>query len=117
MKSRMDWGILSSCFASSNEMGIMTAHFTLMEFAMSTLTADDIQKMAELSKLELPTEKLPALTACLENILVLVKKMDAVNTQNVEPLAHPFNATQPFRDDVVTEKNQRELFQQNAPFV
>lgn len=84
---------------------------------MSALTAADVQKIAELSKLDLPTEKLPALTARLENILVLVKKMDTVNTENVEPLAHSFNATQPLRDDVITEKNQRELFQQNAPQV
>lgn len=84
---------------------------------MSTLTAADIQKMADLSKLELPKEKLPTLIARLENILALVKKMDDANTQNVEPLAHPFNATQPLREDIVTEKNQRELFQQNAPQV
>ncbi|HLB56639.1 MAG TPA: Asp-tRNA(Asn)/Glu-tRNA(Gln) amidotransferase subunit GatC [Coxiellaceae bacterium] len=84
---------------------------------MSKLTTTDIQKMAELSKLALQPEKLPALTACLENILNLVKKMDAVDTKNVAPLAHPFNATQPLREDIVSEKNQRELFQQNAPCV
>lgn len=84
---------------------------------MSTLSITDVQKIAELSKLELSAEKLPALTARLENILKLVKKMDAVDTQNIKPLAHPFNATQPLREDIISEKNQRELFQQNAPQV
>ncbi len=84
---------------------------------MSKLTTADIQKMAELSKLELSQEKLPALITRLENVLTLVAKMDNVDTQNVEPLAHPFNATQPLREDIITEKNQRELFQQNAPDV
>ena len=84
---------------------------------MSTLTTADIQKMADLSKLELPKETLSVLTARLENVLKLVAKMDDVDTQNVEPLAHPFNATQPLREDVVSEKNQRELFQQHAPCV
>ncbi|EKD77355.1 MAG: Aspartyl/glutamyl-tRNA amidotransferase subunit C [uncultured bacterium] len=84
---------------------------------MSTLTTADIQKMAELSKLALPTEKLPTLTVRLENVLTLVKKMNDANTHNTEPLAHPLNAIQPLRDDIVSEKNQRDLFQQNAPTV
>lgn len=84
---------------------------------MSTLTPQDIQKITELSKLELPAEKIPAITNSLENILKLVEKMNAVDTGQVEPLAHPFDATQPLRADVVTEKNQRDLFQQNAPSV
>lgn len=84
---------------------------------MSTLTIAEVQKIAELSKLELPADKLSVLTTRLENVLALVKKMDDANTQQVEPLAHPFNATQPLRDDIVSEENQRDLFQQNAPRV
>lgn len=88
-----------------------------MGIFMSELTTADLQKMAELSKLELSTEKLPVLTARLENVLKLVAKMDRIDTKNVEPLAHSFETTQPMRADVITEKNQRELFQQNAPSV
>lgn len=81
------------------------------------ITAADIQKIAELSKLELPNDKIDVLAERLENILTLVNKMDAVNTDNVQPLAHSFHATQPLRSDIVIEKNQRDLFQQNAPQV
>lgn len=84
---------------------------------MSTLTPQDIQKITELSKLELSAEKEPAVRNSLENILKLVEKMNAIDTSSVEPLAHPFDATQPLRADTVTEKNQRDLFQQNAPCV
>lgn len=84
---------------------------------MSTLTINDVQKIAELSKLQLSAEQLPALTERLETILTLVKKMDATDTNDVQPLAHPFNATQPLRQDTVTEINQRDLFQKNAPHV
>ena len=102
-------------FAFYFKMRIIPA--PLLEIIMSTLTLQDIQKMSELSKLELPAEKIPAITNSLENILTLVEKMNAIDTSQVEPLAHPFNATQPLRMDVVTEKNQRDLFQQNAPSV
>lgn len=84
---------------------------------MSTLTKDNVQKIAELAKLHIPADKLNATTAALDNILKLVKKMDNVDTKNILPLAHPVNATQPLRADVVTEKNQRDLLQQNAPHV
>lgn len=84
---------------------------------MSTLTVNDVQKIAELAKLQLSADKLPALTDRLENILTLVKKMDATDTSAVQPLAHPLNAVQPLRQDKVTEINQRDLFQQNAPHV
>lgn len=84
---------------------------------MSTLTVNDVQKIAELAKLQLPADRLAALTDRLENILTLVKKMDAMDTSEVQPLAHPVNATQPLRQDKVSEINQRDLFQQNAPHV
>lgn len=83
----------------------------------NTLTTADLQKIAELSKLTLPNDKTAVLTERLENILTLVNKMDDVDTQNIQPLAHSFHAAQPLREDVVTEKNQRDLFQQNAPKV
>lgn len=82
---------------------------------MSTLSASDIQKIAELAKLHIPAEKLPTLTKDLHNILDLVEKMDREDTTQVKPLAHPIDVAQPLREDHITENNQRELFQQNAP--
>jgi len=51
----------------------------------------------------------------LSNILDLVEQMDSVDTDNVEPMAHPMEMVQRLREDVVTETNQREHFQQIAP--
>ena len=41
--------------------------------------------------------------------------MNAVATDNIEPMAHPLEATQPMREDAVTEEDQRSLFQSIAP--
>ncbi|OGT50704.1 MAG: asparaginyl/glutamyl-tRNA amidotransferase subunit C [Gammaproteobacteria bacterium RIFCSPHIGHO2_12_FULL_42_13] len=84
---------------------------------MTTLTDHDIQKLAELSKLHFSAEKIPAFIETQKNILSLIAKMDTLNTDEIEPLAHPLSVTQPLRDDVVTEINQREQFQQHAPRV
>ena len=41
--------------------------------------------------------------------------MDAVDTTDVEPLAHPVEAVPHNRTDVVLEQDMRESFQSNAP--
>lgn len=82
---------------------------------MTQLHVEDVQKIAELAKLSIPESTLSALTTDLKNILNLVAKMDRVDTTQVEPLAHPVDTCQPFREDKVTEKNERALFQEIAP--
>lgn len=84
---------------------------------MTTLSADEIDKIARLAKLNIPNDKRESLTHDLTNILALVEKMMAENTDAIAPIAHPLNVTQPLRPDNVSEKNQRDLFQKNAPEV
>jgi aspartyl-tRNA(Asn)/glutamyl-tRNA(Gln) amidotransferase subunit C len=53
----------------------------------------------------------------LSNILALAEQMNSVDTSNVTPMAHPLDATQRLRPDLVTESDQREKFQAIAPDV
>ncbi len=53
----------------------------------------------------------------MNDILSMVDQMAAVDTQGVEPMAHPQEVTQRLREDEVTETDQRELFQSIAPQV
>lgn len=84
---------------------------------MTTLTAKDVQKISELAKLSIPENNLSHITKDLENILNLVEKMNRVDTSLIKPLAHPVDTCQPLRADEVSETNQRDLFQKNAPSV
>jgi aspartyl-tRNA(Asn)/glutamyl-tRNA(Gln) amidotransferase subunit C len=43
--------------------------------------------------------------------------MNQVDSSGVKPLANPLDASQRLRADKVTESNQRDHFQQNAPDV
>ena len=45
----------------------------------------------------------------------LVDDMAAVDTEGVEPMANPFDATQPLRADEITEPDRREALQNGAP--
>lgn len=84
---------------------------------MATLSADEIDRIAHLAKLNVPDDQRLSLTHDLTNILALVEKMKTENTDAILPIAHPLNVTQPLRADEISEKNQRDLFQENAPEV
>jgi len=51
----------------------------------------------------------------MTDILGLIDQMQSVNTDNVEPLAHAFDAVQRLRKDEVTESNHRDELQKIAP--
>ena len=54
-------------------------------------------------------------TARITDILALIDQMQSVDTDNVEPLAHPLDMTQRLRPDTVTEEDQRDALQELAP--
>ncbi len=81
------------------------------------LERSDVEKIAHLARLGLNDTDLPQTTATLNSILGLIDAMQAVDTEGVEPLAHPLEATQRLRADVVSETNQREAYQAIAPAV
>lgn len=82
---------------------------------MSTIDKTDIEKIAYLARLGIDEAAIPEYAQSLTDILTFVEQMDSVNTDNVTPMAHPQDMTQRLRDDKVTEENQRENLQANAP--
>jgi aspartyl-tRNA(Asn)/glutamyl-tRNA(Gln) amidotransferase subunit C len=81
------------------------------------LERSDVEKIAHLARLGLDEAEIPRTTETLNNILGLINRMQAVNTDGIEPLAHPLEATQRLRADVVSETNQRDAYQAIAPAV
>jgi aspartyl-tRNA(Asn)/glutamyl-tRNA(Gln) amidotransferase subunit C len=82
-----------------------------------SLDKQDIEKIAHLARLGIDEKDVPEYAQNLTNILDLVEQMNATDTEGVLPMAHPLDAHQRLRADEVTEKNQREHFQENAPEV
>ena len=85
--------------------------------ATSSVQKEDIEKIAHLARLGIDEADVADYASELTNILGMVEQMSAVDTDGVTPMAHPLDAHQRLRDDVVTESNQRELLQANAPQV
>jgi aspartyl-tRNA(Asn)/glutamyl-tRNA(Gln) amidotransferase subunit C len=79
------------------------------------LDAADVEKIAHLARLGINPEDVPEYSRNLSDILAFVEQLNAADTSGVEPLAHPLEATQRLRADVVSETDQRENFQSVAP--
>jgi len=77
----------------------------------------DLEQIAYLARINIDKENFPSLKKELESILDLVTKMNSVDTKSIEPMSHPLNVFQPLRKDKVTEKNDRENLQKNAPSI
>ena len=85
-----------------------------------SLTSTDIDRIANLARLELsPNESERMLTD--QRIFPSGRKNAAVDTSGLQPLAHPVACWQDvvlrLREDSVSELNQREANQRNAPAV
>lgn len=81
------------------------------------LERSDVEKIAHLARLGLEEADISRTTDTLNNILGLIDAMQAVDTDGVEPLAHPLETTQRLRADEVTEENRRDAYQAIAPAV
>ena len=86
---------------------------------MTQLTASDIARLAQLSRLDLSAEQAQSALSHINHFFELVEKMEAVDTQGLEPLHHPMAMVQDMAlrlmPDEVSESNQREANLQNAP--
>lgn len=82
-----------------------------------SLDATEVEKIAHLARLGIEEKDVPEYATNLSNILDLVEQMSAVDTNGVDPMAHPLELAQRLRADEVTESDQREHFQEHAPRV
>lgn len=86
-----------------------------------SLTSNDIARIANLARLELKPDESERMLTQINGFFDIVEKMRAVDTSGVEPLAHPVAVIQDIalrlRDDVVSEPNNIEANQRNAPAV
>ena len=70
-----------------------------------------------LARLELKAEEHAELVEKLSRIVDFVDQLSQADTSGVIPMAHPLHAVQRLRPDVVTEVDERDRYQENAPSV
>ncbi len=83
------------------------------------MNLEDVKRIAHLSHLAISEDEAKATLEQLQKVFNLVEQMQSVDTDGVEPLAHPIEQimtmAQPLREDAVTEVDQRDAYMKNAP--
>ena len=82
-----------------------------------SLTNADVRKVARLARLAMSESEIESARTQLTGIFDLIAEMQAVDTRGIVPMSHAQDLSQRLREDVVTEADQRELFQSIAPVV
>ncbi len=80
-----------------------------------TIERADIEKLAELARIQITESQIATTTQSLADVLNLVDQLQGADTAGVDPLAHPLETVQRLRPDQVSEENRRESFQAIAP--
>lgn len=80
-----------------------------------SLTLEQVQRIAQLSRIEVSDAEAQSTLGHLNEIFKLIKAMQAVDTTGVEPMAHAQDLPQRLRADCVSAENQRAALQALAP--
>lgn len=81
------------------------------------LTLNDVEKIARLSRLYLDDGEKAQTLQELNDIFAMVEKMQSVNTDGIQPMAHPHEAALRLREDKITETDRAAEYQAVAPEV
>ena len=79
------------------------------------ITDETIDYVGILAKLELSREEKEAAKNDMSRMLDYIDKLNQLDTTQVEPMSHVFSMNNVFREDVVTNGDDRENILKNAP--
>ena len=79
------------------------------------ISKKDIEKIANLAQINISQEEVEKLENKLDGIMSLIDKMQSINTENIEPMSHALDISQPLRKDEVTESDLRKKILPLAP--
>jgi len=82
-----------------------------------SITSTQILQIANLAKLSLTSEELPAVTERLNHIFILLDNLKQIDTENIQPLTNPLEATQRLRNDTAQTNNLRDYYQSLTPHI
>lgn len=80
-----------------------------------TITDETIEYVGILAKLELSEEEKEQAKKDMSDMLAYVGKLNELDTDGVEPMSHTFDVHNVFREDIVTNGDDRDNMILNAP--
>lgn len=81
----------------------------------NSINCETIEYVGILAKLELSEAEKEAAMADMSRMLDYIDKLNELDTTGVEPMSHVFPVSNVFREDVVTNGDERDKTLANAP--
>jgi aspartyl-tRNA(Asn)/glutamyl-tRNA(Gln) amidotransferase subunit C len=79
------------------------------------LSLEEVHRVAELARIGISDAEARAVQSQLNDIFELIGQMQRVNTEGIAPMSHGQDVKLRLREDVRTERDQREQFLSVAP--
>lgn len=79
------------------------------------ITPDDINKVANLARLEISENEMTRIAEQVDAVLQYVAKLDELDTAGVPPTTHAISVNNAFREDIVGESLSQEEALRNGP--
>lgn len=86
-----------------------------IENMANVISDETIEYVGILAKLELDAEEKEQAKSDMASMLDYIDKLNELDTEGVEPMSHVFPVNNVFREDVVTNGDDRENILKNAP--
>ena len=81
---------------------------------MSTITKEQVNHIAHLSRLEIQEDEVDGYIEKLEKVVDLFNELNSVDTENIKPTYHVLDLVNVFREDVAQEGMDREEVLKNS---
>ena len=81
---------------------------------MSTITKEQVNHIAHLSRLEIQEDEVDGYIEQLEKVVDLFNELNSVDTENIKPTYHVLDLVNVFREDVAQEGMNREEVLKNS---
>ena len=81
---------------------------------MSTITKEQVNHIAHLSRLEIQEDEVDGYIEKLEKVVDLFNELNSVDTKNIKPTYHVLDLVNVFREDVAQEGMNREEVLKNS---
>ena len=75
---------------------------------------ETVRTICYLARLEIDEGKAQKIESDLETIIEMIGRLQAFNTENIQPLYSPLEKTAFMHEDIESSDNQKEKFLQNA---
>lgn len=80
-----------------------------------SVTKEDVKKVARLSRIAVPEERLEQLAGELTGIMGWIEQLNEVDIEGVKPMTSVVDASLPMREDKVTDGGIEDQVLANAP--